>query len=564
MRPILPALLCFLLALAGCRTGASVDRSAASSPAAETVIDIGRLSEITRTLASDPFEGRAMGTAGEDRTVAYIADQFRKAGLEPGGENGGWTQTVPLIRTRLAKESRFSIAQGGRTLQLGFPKDIYLSTVRPVEEARIRNAPMVFVGFGVSAPERQWDDFKNVDLKGKVAVFLVNDPDFEAQPGEPVAGRFGGKAMTYYGRWSYKFEEAARRGAIAALVVHETEGAGYGWNVVEGPGGENYNILLPADAQQPVLLQGWIQKQAAADLLRRAGHDFEAVKRRARTADFRPIELGAAFSADAKVALDRIRSRNVIGKLTGRTRPAETLMFAGHWDSFGVGAPDAQGRRIRPGAVDDALGIAAMIEIGRAFAQRKRPDRTLLFAAWTAEERGLLGAEHYSANPLYPHEPMAANITLDVLQTAGPARDVVLVGRGQNELEDHAGRAARAQGRYVSFETHPERGLFYRADHFALAKRGVPVMLLMALAGGNDLVAGGRPAGERWVSDYTDNCYHQPCDAWSPAWDLRGAAQDAALAYEVGRGIANSRAWPGWKPGSEFAKTRQASDGARR
>jgi Zn-dependent M28 family amino/carboxypeptidase len=239
-------------------------------------------------------------------------------------------------------------------------------------------------------------------------------------------------------------------------------------------------------------------------------------------------------------------------------------MYAGHWDSFGIGAPDAEGRRIRPGAVDDALGIAAMIEIGRAFARGPRPERTLLFAAWTAEERGLLGAEHYSANPLYPHEKMAANITLDVLQTAGPARDVVLVGRGQNEMEDEAARAARAQGRYVSYETHPERGLFYRADHFALAKRGVPVMLLMALAGGNDLVAGGREAGEKWVSDYTTNCYHQPCDAWSPAWDLRGAAQDAVLAYQVGRRLANGRDWPAWKPGSEFAKVREQSDTARR
>ena len=560
MRPFSFTALLPLLVLAGCVAPAATgETSAGVSP-----IDVQRLSEITRTLASDEFQGRAMGTEGEERTVSYIAEQFRLAGLEPGGEDGGWFQTVPMIRTRIGAPASFSIAQGGRTIPLRFPEDIYLSTVRATERARIADAPMVFVGFGVSAPERQWDDFKGVDLKGKVAVFLVNDPDFEAQPGEAVAGRFGGKAMTYYGRWSYKFEEAARRGAIAALVVHETEGAGYGWNVVQGPGGENYNIVLPAGAQQPVMLQGWIQKAAAADLLRRAGRDFEQVKREARTSAFRPVDLKADFSADAGVKLDRIRSRNVIAKLTGSKRPNETVMFAGHWDSFGIGAPDAAGRTIRPGAADDAIGIAGVIEIGRAFARGPRPERSLVFAAWTAEERGLLGAEYYGAHPIYPIETMAANITMDVLQTAGPARDVILVGRGQNEMEDALERAARAQGRYVTTESHPERGLFFRADHFALAKRGAPVLLLMALAGGNDLAEGGREAGEKWVSDYTDNCYHQTCDAWSPNWDLRGAAQDVTLAYEIGRGLANSREWPGWKPGSEFGKVREQSAAARR
>jgi Zn-dependent M28 family amino/carboxypeptidase len=560
MKSIRAAASLLLLILLGACQSAGQSGGVNSSAA----IDMARLSEITRALASDQFEGRAMGTAGEERTIAYLVEQFRAAGLEPGGENGGWTQTVPLIRTKIQAPATFSVAQGGRTIPLAFPRDIYVSTVRAAETARISNAPMVFVGFGVTAPERQWDDFKGVDLKGKVAVFLVNDPDFEAKPGEPIAGRFGGQAMTYYGRWSYKFEEAARRGAIAALIVHETEGAGYGWNVIESPGGENYNIVVPEGAQQPLLLQGWIQRPAAAELLRRAGHDLEAVKRQARTAQFQPIDLKATLSASAGIQLDRIQSRNVIGKLTGSKRPNETVMFAGHWDSFGIGPPDAEGRRIRPGAVDDALGIAGLIEIGRAFARGPRPERTLLFAAWTAEERGLLGAEHYGANPLYPHETMAANLTMDVLQTAGPARDVVLVGRGQNELEDHLARAASAQGRTITPESHPERGLFFRADHFALAKRGVPVLLLMALAGGNDLVEGGREAGEKWVSDYTSKCYHQPCDAWSPDWDLRGAAQDVTLMYEIGRRLANSREWPQWKAGSEFEDVRKRTAEARR
>lgn len=505
-----------------------------------------------------------MGTPGEARTIAYLIEEFQRLGLEPGGENGEWTQRVPLIRTKIDPASRFAVKEGGQARTLSFPDDIYVSTVRPVEEAHIEDAPIVFVGYGVHAPERQWDDFKDVDLQGKVAVFLVNDPDFEAAASEPVAGRFGDEAMTYYGRWSYKFEEAARRGAVAALVVHETEAAGYGWNVVESPGGENYNIILPKGSLQPPLLQGWIQRGVAADLLRAAGHDLEEVRRRARTAAFHPIDLGVTFTAQADVALERIESRNVLAKISGRELPDETVMYAAHWDSFGMGPPDAQGRRLRPGAIDNAIGVAAVVELARLFKAGPPPERTLVFAAWTAEERGLLGAEHYSANPVYPHEKMAANMTLDVLQTAGRARDVVLIGAGQNELGDYLGRFAAAQGRVVTPESHPERGLFYRSDHFALAKRGVPTLLLMALGGGNDLVEGGRQAGERWLADYMENCYHQPCDEWSGDWDLTGAAEDVALLYRIGRELAYKGGWPSWKAGSEFEDLRRRSAAVRR
>ena len=572
-----PPLLCFaMLALAACTAGeAPPPRSAAvvqpapvagvppAAPAPAEKVSLQALSEVTRVLASDPFQGRSMGTPGEERTVAYLIEQFRGAGLEPGGENGGWTQTVPLIRTQLKNPVAVSLRQAGQTRTLRWPEDIYLSTVRAVERAEVLDAPMVFVGYGVHAPERGWDDFKGVDLKGKVAVFLVNDPDFEAAPGEPVAGKFGGETMTYYGRWTYKFEEAARRGAIGALVVHETEGAGYGWNVVQSSAGENFNVVLPAGARQPVMLQGWIQGAAAAELLRGAGHDLAAVKQAARTPEFRPIDLKARLSASAAVDLSRITSCNVIGKLTGSRFPNETVSYGGHWDAYGIGPADAQGRTIRPGASDDALGLAAMVEIARLFASGPRPERTVTFAAWTAEERGLLGSEYYAANPIYPHETTVANLTLDTLQTAGAARDVVLIGKGQSELEDYLAEAARAQGRYVTPESHPERGLFYRADHFSFAKRGVPVLLIMALAGGNDLVEGGREAGERWVSDFTGNCYHQPCDAWSPDWDLRGAAQEAELMFAIGHRLANSREWPGWKPGSEFQEIRRESEARR-
>ncbi len=316
-----------------------------------------RMSEITRTLASEPFQGRSMGTPGEELTVNYLIQQFKEAGLEPGGENGGWTQTVPMIRTRLKAPMTFALAHGGAATPLRFPDDIYLSTVRPVESARIAKAPIVFVGYGVSAPERGWDDFKGVDLHGKVALILVNDPDFEAAAGEPVAGKFGGPTMTYYGRWTYKYEEAARRGAIGALIIHEPQGAGYGWNVVQSAMGENFNIVLPAGAQQPVLLQGWVQQSVAADLLKRAGYDYNSVKRQAQTASFKPIDLKANFSADIPVTLARITSRNVIGKLTGSKYPDETVSYSGHWDAYGIGPADAQGRTIKPGAADDALGL---------------------------------------------------------------------------------------------------------------------------------------------------------------------------------------------------------------
>ena len=527
-------------------------------------VDMQRMSEIARVLASDDFQGRAPGTPGEAKTIPYLIEQFKAAGLEPGGENGGWTQSVPMIRTQLKDPINVTVRQAGQTVKLADPADIYLGTVRPVEKVHIADAPMVFVGYGVNAPERNWDDFKGIDLHGKIIVMLVNDPDFEATPGEAVAGKFGGKTMTYYGRWTYKYEEAARRGAIGALVVHETDAAGYPWKVVQSPAGESYNIVLPPDAQQPVLLQGWIQRGVAEALLKRAGYDYDTVKREARTAAFKPIDLKATFSIDADATVDKIQSHNVIGKLTGSKYPDETVSYGGHWDAYGIGPADAQGRTIRPGAADDALGLAAMIEDARLFASGPRPQRTLLFFAWTGEERGLLGSAYYAQHPLYPMDKMVANLTFDTLQWNGPVKDVVLIGKGQSQMEDILVEEAKKQGRYVTDEGHPERGLFYRADHFSFAKRGVPVLLDMALAGAYDMQNGGRAAGEKWLSDFTTNCYHQTCDSWSPNWDLRGAAQEAGLFYAIGSRLANDREWPKWNPQSEFAKVRQESAASRK
>ncbi|MBE7218211.1 MAG: M20/M25/M40 family metallo-hydrolase [Caulobacteraceae bacterium] len=542
----------------------SASMARASEPD-QAAAEAGRLSATVKVLASDAFQGRAPGTLGEARTIAYLTARFKALHLEPGGPRGSWTQSVPLVRTRISAPPVLRVVGMGAPIVWRQMDQAYVSTVRPVDRVAITSAPMVFVGYGVSAPERGWDDFKGVDLQGKVAVFLVNDPDFEAAPGEPVAGEFGGKAMTYYGRWTYKYEEAARRGAVAALIVHEAPAAGYGWSTVIAPQGEAFDVARAPGDPKPLLLQGWLQRDAAVALFRRAGLDLDELKARARRADFRPVSLGAArLEASFPVAHTRVESHNVLARLPGATRPSETVMYGAHWDAYGIGSPDAQGRTIRPGANDDGLGVAGVLEIARDFASGPRPERSVVFAVWTAEERGLLGSETYAEHPVYPLATTVANFTMDILETAGPSRDVVLVGAGQDSLERDLARAAAAQGRTVTPDAHPERGLFYRADHFSLAKRGVPTLLLMAIGGGPDLVDGGRAAGDRWVSTYTAERYHKPGDAWSADWDLRGAAQDVNLLYATGRDLAFSSRWPTWNAGSEFKATRDVTQSQRR
>ncbi|HKU17006.1 MAG TPA: M28 family metallopeptidase, partial [Steroidobacteraceae bacterium] len=522
-------------------------------------IDPARISQTVKILASDEFEGRAPGTPGETKTVEWLSNRFRELGLQPGGEKGSWTQAVPLVRTQIDAPATMSIAIHGKERALAQSKEIYVSTVRKVDRVSIKAAPMVFVGYGVTAPERQWDDYKQVDLHGKIAVFLVNDPDFYAQPGEPVAGRFGNRRMTYYGRWMYKYEEAARRGALGALIVHDTDGAGYGWPTVVAPAGENYDIVRDK-ADERLLLQGWLASAAASELFKSAGLDLAALSVQARRSDFKPVELeNVTFTADLPVTATLAESRNVLAKIPGSKRPDETVMFAAHWDAYGIGPPDAQGRKIRPGANDDALGVAGVLDLARVFKSEPQPERTLVFAAWTAEERGLLGSLSYAAKPLYPLEKTVANLTLDILQTAGLAKDVLLVGAGQSELEDDLARAAAAQGRVVTPESLPERGLFYRADHFPLARQGVPVLLLMGISGAADMREGGREAGNRWLEGYM-RCYHQACDDWNEKLDFRGAAQDVELFHTIGKSLANSTRWPQWRRDSEFHAVRAKSD----
>lgn len=516
-----------------------------------------QLSADVRALASDEFQGRAPGTAGEQVTINWLIARLQAIGLEPAGTDGGWTQAVPLVRTQLGAGS-ITVSSHGAPVTLTQAREIYVNTVRPVDRVAISNAPMIFVGHGVTAPEREWDDFKDVDVRGKIVVFIVNDPDFSAQPGEDAAGQFGDRRMTYYGRWTYKYEEAARRGAIGALIIHDTPGAGYGWNTVIAPAGENYDIVR-TDPNARVALQGWIEGEAATRLFADAGLDLAALRVAARRRDFRPVELGALrFSADIPVTHSRVESHNVLAKLPGALRPDEVILYGAHWDAYGVGAPAADGTTIRPGANDDALGVAGLLAIARTLKAGPALDRTVAFAFWTAEERGLLGSEAYAVAPIFPAARTVANIGLDILNTGGPSRDVMLVGVGQNSLEADLTRAANAQGRVVTPEALPERGLFYRADHFSLARRGVPTLLFMAISGAPDLVEGGRPAGETWLAGYMA-CYHQTCDRWNAATDYRGAADDIALALAVGSDLAASDRWPTWSQGSEFAAIRAQS-----
>ncbi|MBT7340438.1 MAG: M28 family peptidase [Halieaceae bacterium] len=527
-------------------------------------ISADNLSNIVKIMASDEFEGRAPGTPGEDKTVAYLIAQLQKIGLEPGGAKGSWTQAVPMMRSEVKSPIKMTFSSPETVLSLDQGISVSVDTATALTNITAADLPVVFVGFGANAPEQDWDDYGDIDLTDKLVIYLVNDPDFAAEPDEPVAGRFGNRRMTYYGRWAYKFEEAARRGAFGALVIHETKAAGYDWSVAAAGAGENVSLANKDPKALPVKLQGWLHNDAAHELLATAGHDLDALRVKARQPEFQAFELeGIRFDADLEVDITTFDSQNVLGLIPGSARPDEVIMASAHWDAYGVGAPDEQGRTVRAGANDDALGSAGILELARVIKAQPALERSVLLAFWTAEEAGLVGSMAYAADPIFPIEKTVANFTLDILQTAGAAKDVILVGKGQSELEDDLARVAEAAGRYVTEENLPENGLFYRADHFSMARVGVPVLLMMGIAGGADLVVGGREAGNQWIADYVGNCYHKPCDAWSADWDLTGAVQDIELFHQLISELGNAKRWPAWKQGSEFKALREQSASVR-
>jgi len=533
---------------------------AASTP--EPAFSPQRLSTIDKTLSSDAFEGRGPATPAETKTVDYIIQQMKADGLQPGGPlvNGKrqWAQDVPLLRSEIVGQPQVSMDIGGARTPLTQGQEIAIrAPLDGRKQIDISNAPLVFVGFGVKAPERNWDDFKGVDMHGKIMVVLVNDPDFQTSNSD-----FGGKAMTYYGRWTYKYEEAARQGAAGVLVIHETEPASYGWATVKNSNtNPQFDIVRKNPDATHTPMEGWIQRDLAVKLFKAAGLDFEQMKKLAQTRAFKPVPLKATFSAHYAAKVNVIHSKNVLGRLPGKTHPNETILYTAHWDHLGIGAPDKTGDRIYNGAVDNATGIAALLELGRAFAHEPRTDRSLVFMAVTAEEKGLLGSEYYAANPVYPLATTVADINMDALSVSGPAHDFSISGTAKLRLLDDLIAEGKKHGRYFTPDRHPESGGFYRSDHFSLAKRGVPAI---SFESGADLLNGGVARGEALAKEYNRDHYHQPSDEWKPSFDFTGMAQDLSLLYDLGRDLANSRAWPNWSQDSEFRATRDKTAAARK
>lgn len=503
----------------------------------------------TQRLASDEFEGRGPGTPGEDKTVAYLIEQFRRIGLEPGNPDGTFIQQVPLIGIR--SQVTGSLQAGARKIDLNPLKD-FVGVSRPQQETNaVKDSDIVFVGYGVVAPEHQWDDYKGVDVKGKTLLMLINDP--------PAADQqlFKGKAMTYYGRWTYKYEIASEKGAAAAIIVHETGPAGYPFEVVTGSWGqENFDLARPDKNQGRVPVESWVSLDKARELLAATGQDFESLKKQAATREFKPVVLKAKANFQAKNSIREVRSRNVIGRLVGSDPKLrdEYVVYTAHWDHLGKD-DKRQGDQIFNGALDNASGTAALLELAQAFANMvPRPKRSILFLSVTAEEKGLLGARYYAENPLYPLMQTVANINMDGVNQWGKTKDLVVVGTGQSNLEDTLAEAAKDQDRILIDDPEPEKGFYYRSDHFEFAKKGVPALYTNS---GEQYID--KPAGfaRQKRDEYTANDYHKPSDEVKPDWDLTGAVEDLKLLFEVGYRVAQSDQQPQWKDGSEFKSVKR-------
>ena len=526
-------------------------------------IDPQRLSQDVRTLASDEFEGRGPNTPGETKTVDYLVQQFQAVGLQPGGDlvdgKRGWTQDVPLGRFEIQGPVAVSVTADGKTTAFTQGSEVALrAAMTGATSVDFKDAPLVFVGYGVTAPERAWDDFKGQDLKGKLAVVLINDPDFETGQGD-----FGGKAMTYYGRWTYKFQELARRGALGTLIVHETAPASYGWATVKNSNTNvQYDIVRknPLEAHAPV--EAWIARDAAVDLFKKAGLDFDRLKKGAQTRAFKPVELkGVTMSAHYDVDARVITSKNVLAIRPGSGHADQVVIYSGHWDHLGIGLPDAKGDRIYNGAVDNGTGIAALLELARAYAAAPAPQRSVVFLAVTAEEKGLLGSEYYASNPVYPLGKTAGVINMDAMSPNGPARDFTISGSAKLDLLDRLVARAKASGVRYTPDPRPEAGSFFRSDHFPFARHGVPAI---SFGSGLDWEQGGVAAGKAAKEAYITTAYHQPADEWRADWPFTGMARDLGILYAVGRDLADSDAWPNWSKDSEFRAARDASAAERK
>ena len=556
-----------------------VEQTPTVQSAAAPDIDGNAVLRHVKVLASDEYEGRAPGTKGEDLTVAYIADQFGKAGVKPGNTDGTYMQKVPLVGITPDPNVTMTFVKGAKKTTLKFKDDFVAWTKRVAAPGRmkfgdvtvegdttkasetvgINGSEMVFVGYGVQAPEFNWDDYKGMDLKGKTLVMLVGDPPVP-DPKDPTRldpNTFGGSAMTYYGRWTYKYEMGAKFGADAVLIVHETGPAGYPFSVVQGKVNEQFDLIAPDNNMSRVAIEGWIPLEQAQALCKMGGLDYDKLKQQALTREFKPVPLGVKAAITLHNKVRTIDSRNVVGKIEGSdpVLKNEYVIYTAHWDHFGIGTP-VNGDRIYHGARDNATGIGGMIEIGRAFAKLSpAPKRSILLLAVTSEEQGLLGSQYYATTPIYPLAKTLAVINMDALNVWGKTKDITVVGLGASDLDDYAKQIAGEQGRVINPDPKPENGGYYRSDHFPFAKQGVPAS---NSNGGSDYV--GKPAGwGREKSDaFTANDYHKPSDIIRPDWDMSGTAQDLQYYWMMGYRVAQAAKFPQWKAGNEFRATREA------
>ena len=507
-----------------------------------------------KVLASDEFGGRAPGSDGEEKTVQYLREQAMRLGLEPGNGDS-YFQVVPMVETRVDREaSTLRLRAGGKDLDAAIGRNLVVGTRRAMPEVKVEDSPLVFVGYGVNAPEQGWNDYAGLDVRGKTVVMLINDPGFHSGD----ASLFEGRRMTYYGRWTYKFEEAARQGAAGALIIHDTPGAAYGWDVVQNSwGGPQFDLAQADDPAPRLPVQGWIDGPLATALFAAAGQDFEALKVAAGKRGFTSVPLGdARLDLTLASRIEHSSSRNVVARLPGSTHPDEAVVYTAHWDHLGI-HPDEPGDNIYNGAIDNATGVAGVLEIAEAFTVRKvKPERSVVFLFVTLEESGLLGSQYYAAHPVVPLANTVAVVNLDAMPVVGPTRDFVVVGLGNSELEDVLRPIAAKQGRELVPESEPERGTFFRSDHFNFAKAGVPALYPK---GGVDHLERGREHGLSVLQDYVSKRYHKGADNFDPAWDLRGVVNDLRALYAVGDALVNSREWPNYREGTEFRAVRDAS-----
>ena len=561
MRSQLLLSIALLAALSACKRGDETPATPAATPAAPVApatsahafaadINAPDFAELVKTLSSDEFEGRGPGSAGEDKTVEYIQAQMQRIGLKPGNGDS-YFQDVSMVETTADTGTVLKLDANGKSRELKFGSEMVVGTRTGQPEVKVQDSELVFVGYGVDAPEQKWNDYAGQDWKGKTVVMFVNDPGFHSND-ETL---FEGKRMTYYGRWTYKFEEAARKGAAAALIIHDEAGASYGWDVVKNSwSGAQYDLPSKDDPDARIPAQGWITADVAKQLFADAGLDLAQAYKDAARPGFKPVPLKAKVSFDLKSTISEKKSRNVVGVLPGSTRPDEAVLYMAHWDHLGKHEGEA-GDNIYNGAIDNATGVAGILEIAEAFAhQDPKPQRSLVFLAVTLEESGLLGSKYYVAHPTFPLAKIAGVVNLDAMSVAGKARDITVTGFGSSELEDLLKPIAAAQGRTLHGESSVQSGYYFRSDHFNFAKAGVPALYA---DGGEDLVEGGSEAGKAAGEDYGKNRYHKPADQYDAAtWKLDGTIDDLNALYGVGKELAGGDRWPNWYAGNPFKAAR--------